>query len=65
MSKYTWWELMQIQKYPDVPAKQAIEMGRESMRQRAIGNRGNPNPHLKGNPELARQIRQGKKTKEE
>lgn len=61
MTDYTWWEMMQIQKYPDLPPNEAIKHGKEEMGKRSIGNKGNPNPHLKGNPEKAREL--GKMTR--
>jgi hypothetical protein len=63
MTDYTWWEQMQIQKYPDVPPNEAIKLGKQAMGERSRGNRGNPNPILKGNSELAKLVRQGKKIK--
>lgn len=47
---------MQIEKYPDMAPDEAVAHGKAEMGKRSKGNRGNPNPPLKGNPELAREI---------
>lgn len=57
--KHTWWEQMQIEKYPDLSPEQAIAKGKEEMGNRSRGNKGNPNPWLKGNSEAAKAIRNG------
>lgn len=59
MSKYTWWEQMQIEKYPNMTPTEAIKFGKSEMSKRSKGNKGNPNPWLKGNTELAKSIRNG------
>lgn len=50
------WQAIAQKKYPNLPKKQAIEAYREEMRNRSKGNKGNPNPPLKGNSERAAEI---------
>ena len=54
--EYTWWELSQIKKYPDLTPEEAIKQGKLDMGSRSKGNTGNPNPPLKGNSERAKEL---------
>ncbi len=50
------WEAAAQKKYPDLSKEEAITAYKAEIGARSKGNKGNPNPPLKNNPERAKQL---------